>query len=105
MKFLDLSPLPILVAIFSICSIRWLLIVDCDHVGAIYTLTHYDPDTGYGGNVTYDILGIGGAQQHFVIVNDQVRTTSSLKLNCNYEYQLYIRAQDNAGKLCFFGKN
>lgn len=75
-------------------------ISDCDHVGAIYTITHSDPDTGadYGGNVTYQITGAADAPLRFTIFGNQVRTTSSLRLNCNTNYRLRIQAIDNAGK-------
>ena len=74
-------------------------IADCNHVGSIYTLQHAQSAAVSGLNLTYELLGIGTAPQHFTIVGNQVRTTSTLRLNCNQDYTLYIRATDSAGKI------
>ena len=76
-----------------------LIIVDCHHVGSIYTLQHAQSAAVSGLNLTYELLGIDTAPQHFTIVGNQVRTTSTLRLNCNQDYTLYIRATDSAGKI------
>lgn len=78
-----------------------IILVDCDDVGSIYTLRYSDADRNpFFSNVSVEILGLGSAAQHFVVVGDQVRTSPSLKDNCNSNYELLIRVKDNGGEFC-----
>ena len=75
-----------------------LFILECDHVGPIYTVRYQDQDENEAFNqVKLEIVGLGRASQHFVIENDEVKTNSSLRLNCDTNYELIIRATDNGG--------
>lgn len=69
-------------------------------MGSIFTVRYRDSDTDdLYGNVTLEIVGLGSAVQQFVVNGDQVRTNPSLRLNCQTDYQLIIRATDGGGNV------